>query len=112
MTAIQMFDESIADSMRLRALYNHCVTSLFLPGDYGDLLRMSLIYCMSALDKLVHDLVVHNMVEIFANRRVATAKYKSETINLAWLFTTSLLNAAYSSKLYLRSLDIIANMKL
>ena len=57
MTAIQVFDESIADSMRLRALYNHCVTSLCLPGDYGDLLRMSLIYCMSALDKLVHDLV-------------------------------------------------------
>lgn len=82
MTAIQVFDESIADSMRLRALYNHCVTSLFLPGDYGDLLRMSLIYCMSALDKLVHDLVIHNMVEIFANRRVATAKYKSEAISL------------------------------
>ena len=82
MPAIQMFDESIKDSMRLRALYNHCVNNLYLPGDYGDLLRMSLIYCMSALDKLVHDLVVHNMVEIFANRRVATTKYKSETINL------------------------------
>jgi len=82
MTAIQVFDASITDSRRLRALYNHCVTTLSLPGDYGDLLRMSLIYCMSALDKLVHDLVVHNMVEIFANRRMATSKYKSEAISL------------------------------
>ena len=82
MTAIQTFNESIADSMRLRALYNHCVASLLLPGDYGDLLRMSLIYCMSALDKYVHDLVIHNMVETFANRRLATNKYKNETISL------------------------------
>jgi|688.fasta_scaffold69262_4 hypothetical protein len=82
MTAIQTFGDSIADSMRLRELYHHCVTTLGLPGDYGDLLRMSMVYCMSALDKLLHELVVHNMVEIFANRRAATGKYKSETISL------------------------------
>jgi hypothetical protein len=82
MTAIQTFGDGIADSKRLRALYHHCVTNLGLPGDYGDLLRMSLVYCMSALDKLLHELVIHNMVEIFANRRAATCKYKSETISL------------------------------
>ncbi len=82
MTAIQTFGDSIADSMRLRALYHHCVTTLGLPGDHGDLLRMSLVYCMSALDKLLHELVVHNMVEIFANRKAATDKYKCETISL------------------------------
>lgn len=82
MTAILAFRASIEDSMRLRTLYDHCVNGLFLPGDYSDLLRMSLIYCMSALDKLIHDLVIHNMVETFANRRIATSKYRSETISL------------------------------
>lgn len=82
MTAIQEFRSSIEDSMRLRTLYDHCVNALMLPGDYSDLLRMSLVYCMSALDKLVHDLVTYYMVETFASRRIATSKYKNETISL------------------------------
>lgn len=79
---IQTFRNSISDSENLRALYNHCVKDLKLPGEYGDLLRMGFIYCMSALDKLVHDIVTHHMIEIFAGRRVPTPKYLAETINL------------------------------
>lgn len=79
---IQAFRNSISDSANLRALYHHCVHDLKLPGEYGDLLRMAFIYCMSALDKLVHDIVTHHMVEIFAGRRVPTPKYLAETISL------------------------------
>ncbi|MGE0861074.1 MAG: hypothetical protein AB7P42_18320 [Gammaproteobacteria bacterium] len=43
---------------------------------------MGFIYCLSALDKLVHDLVIHEMVEIFAGRRTPTPKYLSESISI------------------------------
>ena len=79
---IQTFRNSISDSENLRALYHHCVNDLKLPGEYGDLLRMGFIYCMSALDKLVHDIVTHHMVEIFAGRRLPTPKYLAETISM------------------------------
>lgn len=79
---IQTFRNSISDSENLRALYHHCVNDLRLPGEYGDLLRMGFIYCMSALDKLVHDIVTHHMVEIFAGRRSPTSKYLAETISM------------------------------
>lgn len=79
---IQIFRSSISDSRNLRALHHHCVNDLKLPGEYGDLLRMGFIYCMSALDKLVHDIVTHHMVEIFAGRRPPTPKYLAETITL------------------------------
>jgi hypothetical protein len=76
------FRKSIADSMQLRLLYKHCVEELNLPGDYSDLLRMSVVYCMSALDKLIHDIVIHEMVEIFSGRRQPTPKYLAECISL------------------------------
>jgi len=79
---IQTFRNSISDSEKLRALYHHCVNELKLPGEYDDLLRMGFIYCLSALDKLVHDLVIHHMVEIFSGRRPPTARYLAETISL------------------------------
>lgn len=79
---IQAFRNSISDSGNLRALYHHCVNELRLPGEYSDLLRMGFIYSLSALDKLVHDMVTHHMVEIFAGRRQPTPKYFAESISL------------------------------
>lgn len=79
---IQTFRNSISDSQNLRALYHHCVNDLKLPGEYSDLLRMGFIYCLSALDKLVHDIVTHHMVEIITGRRLPTQKYLSETISM------------------------------
>lgn len=79
---ISSFQNSIEDSKNLRLLYQHCVDELRLPGDYSDLLRMGFIYCLSALDKLIHDIVVHEMVEIFMGRRQQTPKYLAESITL------------------------------
>lgn len=79
---IQTFRNSIADSKNLRALYHHCANDLQLPGEYSDLLRMGFVYCLSALDKLIHDIVTHHMVEIFAGRRNPTPKYLAETISM------------------------------
>jgi len=79
---IASFRSSITDSENLRSLYKHCVDDLQLPGDYSDLLRMGFVYCLSALDKLIHDIVVHEMVEIYARRRTPTPKYLGEAITL------------------------------
>ena len=79
---ISTFRSSLSDSENLRLLYIHCVHNLNLPGDYSDLLRMSFIYCLSALDKLIHDIILHEAVEIFVGRRSPTPKYLSETVTL------------------------------
>jgi hypothetical protein len=43
---------------------------------------MALVYCLSALDKLVHDIITHEMIEIHQGRRPATPKYLNETISM------------------------------
>lgn len=70
------------DSAHLRSLYGHCANELSLPGDYCDLLRMSVTYSMSALDKLIHDLVVYGMVETYVGRRQPTGKFQSEGLSI------------------------------
>ena len=77
---IDEFRNSIDDSCKLRHLYCHCTQNLQLPGDYSDLLRMGVVYCMSALDKLIHDIVVYHMVEIYSGRRQITPKYLRESL--------------------------------
>lgn len=79
---IHEFRKCIGDSGRLRSLHRHCIENLQLPGEYDDLLRMSVVYSMSALDRLIHDIVIKNMVEIFVGRRRPTAKYLAEGISL------------------------------
>lgn len=76
---INKFRNSLDDAGNLRSLFDHCVF-LRLPGDYTDLLRMSFIYCLSALDKLVHDIILHEMVEIYSGRRAPTQKYQAENL--------------------------------
>jgi hypothetical protein len=77
---INNFKKSLIDARGLQSLFEHCVVQLRLPGDYSDLLRMSLVYCLSALDKLLHDLITHEMVEIYTGRRVPTQRYQSENL--------------------------------
>ncbi len=79
---IASFRDSLADAERLRLLYDHCIEQLHLSGDYSDLLRMSFIYCLSALDKLMHDVILHEMVEIYVGRRSPTPKYLSEALTI------------------------------
>lgn len=79
---IRQFEASLDDSKQLRYLYAHCVEGLNFPGAYCDLLRMSVTYSMSALDKLIHDLVLYGMVETYMGRRHATRKFKSEGVSI------------------------------
>lgn len=80
---IRSFRDSIADAIKLRSLYTHCVDELNLPGDYSDLLRMDIVYCMSALDKLIHDIVNSGMVDIYCGRKAVTQKYLNEPVAIS-----------------------------
>jgi len=79
---ITSFRKSLSDADNLRLLCTHCVDHLGLPGDYSDLLRMNFVYCLSALDKLIHDIILHEMVEVYMGRREPTPKYLSEVLTL------------------------------
>ena len=79
---IRQFEASLDDSKQLRHLYKHCTVDLNLPGSYCDLLRMSVTYSMSALDKLIHDLVIYGMLETYAGRRQATKKFQLEGVSI------------------------------
>ncbi len=79
---INNFRKSLQDTGNLISLFEHCVSHLRLPGDYSDLLRMSFIYCLSALDKLLHDIIIHEMVEIYTGRRAPTLKFQAENLTL------------------------------
>src|SRR5690606_6113474 len=56
--------------------------------DVDDVSRTKVVWAVSALDKLVHDLVRIGMVETFVGRRIPTAKYLAESIPLSALAST------------------------
>lgn len=79
--AYNQFRESITSAKELGILYTHLSEQLKFPVDLSDLLRMQWIYSVSALDKLVHELVRIGMLEIFSGSRPATAKFNSFSIS-------------------------------
>lgn len=64
------------------ALYHHLTSDLKLPNDLSDILRSQLVYAVSALDKLIHELVKIGMLQAFINQRTKTAKFNSFSISL------------------------------
>ena len=65
-----------------KVLFDYFDGAMRPPLDYSDILRWEWIQSVSALDKLIHDLVRIGMVEIFERRRSITSKYNSFVINL------------------------------
>jgi len=82
LSALTEFDSSIRRVRELEALYHHLKNILQLPNDLSDLLRSEIVYSVSALDKLIHELVRIGMIEIYCNRRSPTNKYNNFAISL------------------------------
>lgn len=80
--AILQFRENIKKIRETEVLFDYLVVNLRLPNDLTDLLRSEIVYSISALDKLVHELVKIGMIDIFCGRRPETNKYKGFTISL------------------------------
>lgn len=76
------FQDRLSEARNLNGLFEYLTQTVSAPFPFDDLLRAQIVYAMSAFDKLIHDLIRIGMLETFVGRRVATAKYKAESISL------------------------------
>jgi hypothetical protein len=79
--AFNQFKKNIQDIKDLHVRYLHFATSL-RADDLSDILRSEYVYAVSALDRLVHELVRIGMLEIFNNTRTATPQYNNFRVSM------------------------------
>lgn len=80
--SFSVFTAIINDTRNSNNLYSYLQNVVRPPYDYSDLLRWQWAQGVSALDKLIHDLVRVGMLEIFQGRRPATPKYFNFPISM------------------------------
>lgn len=78
----KFFKEIIDSSKESLALHNYLVNTMKVPFSCDDILRWQWAQSVSALDKLIHDLVRIGMIEIAKGEREKTLKYNSFRVNL------------------------------
>lgn len=86
--AFDQFKDSMKYVKELDALYVHLKDTLHLPNDLTDLLRAEWVYTVSAMDKLIHELIRIGMIEAFQGRRTRTNKFSSFGVSTNTLTTT------------------------
>lgn len=87
------FNEQIKSCKELHPIYNHLKNELAYPQDLSDLLRAQVVYAVSALDKLIHELVKKGMIEIFNGIRPKTKKFSNFGISLDTLMKIQEVNS-------------------
>ncbi len=80
--AFEQFKSNIKAVNEMDTLYHHLISDLKLPNDLSDILRSQLVYAISALDKLIHELVKIGMLQAFINQRTKTKKFNCFSISL------------------------------
>lgn len=80
-TAHTQFSANIKYVRELDILYHFLKDEQKLPNDLSDLLRAEIVYVVSALDKLIHELVRIGMIEIFNGNRPKTPTFEGFTIS-------------------------------
>lgn len=85
LNAKAIFLRNIQQANELGVLFDTLSGLVPLHDQLDDLLRSQVVNCMSAFDKLMHDLVRIGMVRIFENQRLPTAKYLNEAIAIQHL---------------------------
>jgi hypothetical protein len=81
-SSLAAFRSNIASVRELATLHDYLCANLKSPMTFDDLLRFQIVYSVSALDKLIHDLIRIGMVQTFVGKRPATAKYLAERISM------------------------------
>lgn len=79
--AYNRFKKLIDDTNNVDALYQY-IKSVSAPIDTSDLLRWQWIQAVSALDKLIHDLVKIGMLEEFNGIRARTRQFENFQIDM------------------------------
>lgn len=85
LNAKAIFQRNILQANELGLLFDTLSGLVPLHDRLDDLLRSQLVNCVSAFDKLMHDLVRIGMVHTFVNQRSPTAKYLNEAIAIQHL---------------------------
>lgn len=85
LSARRVFHKNIRQADELGVLYENLSSLVPIPEQFDDLLRSQIVYAVSALDKLIHDLLRVGMVKMFENQRPPTARYLSETVPIQHL---------------------------
>ena len=80
LSALTLFDKIISDNESTMVTYDFLFNEVKPPFDYSDLLRWQWAQSVSALDKLVHELVKIGMKQEFLNLRQRTDKFLSFVI--------------------------------
>ena len=98
----------MASVRELATLHDYLCANLKSPMTFDDLLRFQIVYSVSALDKLIHDLVRIGMVQIFVGMRPATSKYLTERISMSAY--ANLTSATIPPKEYYFEQEIISKL--
>jgi hypothetical protein len=80
--AHSLFERNMQDADSLSEIYGFLKRTVIAPTPYEDLLRSKIVYCISAFDKLLHDLITEGMVQSYAGKRPPTKKYLSELLSI------------------------------
>ena len=81
--AIVRFNNSFQRINGLHSLYIHLLEEKgFNHIIIADILRSEIVYVISALDRLIHDLVLEGVIDIYLGNRNETPSYKNITINV------------------------------
>ncbi|MDC7870665.1 hypothetical protein TH60_14275 [Pantoea ananatis] len=77
-----VFKKNIQEANQLNALHNYLSINIQAPISHDDILRAQLVNCVSAFDKLIHDLILDGMTDIYLGKRPKTPKYLGEVLPL------------------------------
>ena len=89
--AFDQFKDNMKYVKELDTLFIHLKDTLHLPNDLTDILRAEWVYSVSAMDKLIHELVRIGMIEAFQGIRARTSPFTSFGITIDTL--TSILSS-------------------
>lgn len=86
--ALTTFADGITAVRNIFPIYDHLEKDLKLPVEVtSDLLRSQIVYTISALDRLIHELVRIGIIEIFNGQRLLTNKFKNHTFKASTLMS-------------------------
>ena len=107
--AFDQFNDNMKYVKELDALFVHLKDTLHLPNDLSDILRAEWVYTVSAMDKMIHELVRIGMIEAFQGGRVKTNKFLTFGITTNTL--TSILSTAVPPPEYWFEQEVIERHK-
>lgn len=107
-SSLAAYRNNIASVRELATLHDYLYTNLKSPMTFDDLLRFQIVYSVSALDKLIHDIIRIGMVQIFIGTRPATSKYLAERISMSAYVNLS--SATIPPKEYYFEQEIISKL--